>query len=308
MEISIKKLLLQKFHYSNSELLQNIYNKLSNNKLSKGILVKYSYKLNFEYQFGGKKYNMELDDNKVYEYHIDEVTPLDNNQKMINFLNISEMQEDCACIIYDTKSSNTNVMWIEGILNNEDCIICSDKKHKYKVGDILMQIIIELAKSSSKFTHIKTIELSDTSIKKCYCIGLELKYLRTITHGIPYYAKYGFRPIHEYDYDVYKYNKQLYKKNILLNNDDIIELIKKSKISENEYKIYTKYFKNYIYETKLINPKILLIDMLNLIKSISDNEKNKYICLFINSIYKHIYRLIGYKEYNDKLWRLHIRE
>lgn len=42
------------------------------------------------------------------------------------------------------------------------------------------------------FSICENIQLADASKKQCYNIGLKLIYLRTMTHGIPYYAKFGF--------------------------------------------------------------------------------------------------------------------
>ena len=194
MEISITKTVLNKFnYYSNPELTQNIFNYLHWNKInSKGIIKRTTNKINLFNQIGGAIRQITLKDGKTYEYHLDEITPVDDEYNRLCFLNVDETSDYCACLLYNTKKSSKTTLRIEGIFNGEDCIECLDKKHKYKVGNILMLIILELVKTHKIFSHITEIELSDTSIIKCYDIGLQLKYLKTITDGIPFYAKYGF--------------------------------------------------------------------------------------------------------------------
>lgn len=96
----------------------------------------------------------------------------------------------------------------------EDCIACDDKKHKFKIRDIMMQVFLSLIKTNKEFSHITNIVLQDNSTKKCFGYGIQLKYLRTITDGIPYYAKYNFRPEYLEDKEVFRYNRNLYKSNV----------------------------------------------------------------------------------------------
>ena len=125
--------------------------------------------------------------------------------------------------------------------HDTDCLKSEDNNHVYKVGDILMQIIIKLLKVEEIFNHIKQIEVSEEK-KKCYDIGIELLYLRTMTCGIPYYAKFGFRPNNESDYEVFRHNRNNYKLNKNINNDELIVIIENSK--KNSIKEHMKYMKN----------------------------------------------------------------
>ena len=310
MEVWIIRTVYSKFNYINSELIQNIMNHLNfNNYVGKGILTRKTYPINLLQQVGGVKKEIKLKDGYNYEYHIDEIIPIDDKNNRICFFNIEESHDNCACLLYNTKKSGKTILRIEGIFNGEDCIRCVDKKHKYKVGNILMQIIIELVKSSKEFSHITEIELSDTSIKKYNGFGLQLKYLRTITHGEPYYAKYGFRPNSEYDIDIFRFNRSNYRLNKKILNKELFEIITDAKLDKQTNEVYKKYLYNYIKSNNEIDPKIYLTELINLInyKNITENEK-KYIWNFVYSIYQNLYNKLGYKNYRDKIWILQFKK
>ena len=310
MTVWIRKTVYSKFNYINSELIQNIMNYLNfNNYAGKGILTRKTYPINLLQQVGGVKKEIKLKDGYNYEYHIDEIIQIDDKNNRICFFNIEESHDNCACLLYNTKKSGKTILRIEGIFNGEDCIKCVDKKHKYKVGNILMQIIIELVKSSKEFSHITEIELSDTSIKKYNGFGLQLKYLRTITHGEPYYAKYGFRPNSEYDIDIFRFNRSNYRLNKIILNKELFKIITDAKLDKQTNEVYKKYLYNYIKSNNEIDPKIYLTELINLInyKNITENEK-KYIWNFVYSIYQNLYDKLGYKNYRDKIWILQIKK
>lgn len=332
MEISISKFLFKNINYKNKLEIQNILNVIHKNlKTSKAYLTKETHKLNFKSQHGGKKYEILLADNKTYEYHLSTIEPVDNNHKMMHFINLNEDfdsrkqsshfcgQEDCLFLIYDTVESGKNTLIIQGITNRDDCIKCKDdcikckdESHVYKTGDILMQILFKLINKSSKFSHIKVIKLSDISKKMCYNVGIELKYLRTITHGIPYYAKYGFRPATKYDQDVFKHNRNLFDKNKFVDSSVVLKLIEdnKNKFGINIYNdVYKKYFYTYLLQHENINTVDFITNIISLteLKDITKKEK-KGICKFLHSIYKDLYKIIGYREYNEDKWYLRIRE
>jgi hypothetical protein len=182
-----------------------------------------------------------------------------------------------------------------------------------------MLIILKLINESSIFSHIKQIELSDTSQLNCHNIGLQLKYLKTITEGIPFYAKYGFRPMSNYDLDIFRFNRENYKLNKQITNNQIFQIITEIKLEQDIYQIYKKYFYPYIASNNIINPKIFLNDMIEFVKiNNSDNSDNlnnpnnlsfdtsKLICNFISKIYKKIFFILGYKDYDSNIWILNI--
>ena len=53
----------------------------------------------------------------------------------------------------------------------------------------------------------------------------------------------------------------------------------------------------------MIDARKMLIEIISLIDNdkIDRNDK-KYLCKIINYIYKDIYKILGYKEYNNNLW------
>jgi len=308
MEVSIAKTVYSKFRgIQFTDVTQNIFEILQSHgiKTKSGLITHTKGKLSFKSQVGGKKQIIKLKDGKTYEYHIDTIVPYDDTKKQISFLNLTETDENCVFLFFDTQNSKENTLYIQSISNQDDCIKCEDKNHVYKVGDILMQIIIQLVKENKLFSHIKQIELTDISKKMCYGIGIELIYLRTITHGIPFYAKYGFRPEDEVDYEIFKYNRNNYKLNKTITNTELFKVIKHSKVNHNNS--YKKYFYDYIKNNNIINPKILLIEMIKLLNNTNDTTEKKEICNFVQAIYKDIYKILGYKDYRNKIWILKIR-
>jgi hypothetical protein len=51
---------------------------------------------------------------------------------------------------------------------------CEDNNKKIKAGDTMIQILLKTLEINKKFAHIKKLELSDTSKKSCYDVGIEL--------------------------------------------------------------------------------------------------------------------------------------
>jgi len=189
--------------------------------------------------------------------------------------------------------------------------------NKYKSGDILIQILFSLIKTNKEFAHIKTIELQDNSMKKCYGIGIQLKYLRTITDGVPYYAKYNIRPQNKSDYKIFTQNRELHKKNIILKNSIIKDIFNSSKElkNKNSYKIYKKYFEDNLNKNPDINPdinpaiylrKLIDLENTNLTYKLTNEEKAS-ICELVSYSIKRIYFACGYMDYNIDLWVLKIR-
>jgi hypothetical protein len=313
MEVSIIKTVYSKFDYKYNELIQNIINHLNfNNYAGKGILTRKTYPIHLLEQVGGVKKEIKLKDGYTYEYHIDEIIPIDSKNNRLCFVNIDESQDYCACLLYNTKKSGKTVLRIEGIFNGEDCIKCTDKNNKYKVGNILMQVILDIVKTKKEFEHITEIQLQDTSIKKCYGIGIKLKYLRTITHGEPYYAKYGFRPQTKLDYKTYKYNKELYKKGVHINSSIIKDIFILSKeLKKSVYKAYKKYIEASLSKANDIDPAILLkrlIELENMKKPFElSNEEKSSICELVSFTVKNIYLACGYKDYELDLWTLQLK-
>lgn len=339
-EISITHFIYDKIHYSNEPVIYEILDLIFDNNKSKsgGYLVsKFKEKLHFYNQYGGTSsslHHITLKDNKTYEYHISKIIPFENNKKQIHFLNIDEDYDDCAFLIFDNDKNTRGLLKIQGIFGREyinfiGCIKSIDENHKYKTGDILMQIILNLVHTRKPFRHIKQIQLSDKSKKKCYDLSLELKFLRTITHGKPYYAKFGFRPLNEYDYNIYKKNYKNFKLDKTISNTQLKNIIdsKITLMTKDAYKIYLKYFSNYVESNCSIDPKLFLSSIITLLdtsiipniqeKDIKNNifvgkkllqRKNEMslVAKFVSSIYKDIYHELGYLDYAESIWTLYI--
>ena len=208
-------------------------------------------------------------------------------------------------MLYSSKSSGNTTLRIEGIFNDNECVKCvkyvkcENPTYKFKLGNILMLIILKLVTKSSVFSHIKQIEITDTS---------ELKYLKTITRGIPFYAKYGFRPSSNYDLDIFRFNRDNHKLNKQITNKQLFQIIIEIKLEQNIYQIYKKYFFQYITNTSIIDPKIFLNNMIKFVKSNNlSNDTAKLIYNFISKIYKKIYFILGYKEYDSNIWILNVK-
>ena len=298
------------------QTIHNFYMNISDHKIgAKGILTtqrgKFTLKNNILY--GGKEKKIETIEGTQYEYIIDDIIPHTTETKMISFINIDGLNENCAVLISDNKNDGSKVI-LNGIMNDEDCIKCLDPTKKYKTGNILMQIIIKYIKKSEKLSHIKRIELQDVSIKRCFNIGIRLIYLKMMTDGETYYSKFGFKPkkVDEdeemTDYKIFKYNKKIFKTNRNLTNIEIIDVINNSKLKKDSTLFYEKVLKLHLKENTIIDTSMFMKKIVNLAfdEKISV-EQRKAICNFIHSIYKNLYIKIGYKKYENDLWILNLK-
>lgn len=305
-----------------TEIRQNIIMYMEKYNIGNyGILTKTKHKLTFKNQAGGTTYNINLKNGKTYYYNINNIEPISKTKYNIKFITFDDINE-CACLTFGKKESGNTVLRIDGIKSFDNCILCEDENIKFKTGDILMQIIIELVENNPEFSHIDKIELADSSQKQCYDISLKLIYLRTMTHGIPYYAKFGFRPVLKTDYeDVFVYNRNNFKLNKTMTKDELFNIIKKNKknMSDKTYESYQKYIKKHILNNENINPIMLITQTIKIIDNSIAENKNKNIkiiddkvelsglCDFIKKIYIDIYKFLGYQNYNENLWILQIK-
>lgn len=305
-----------------TEIRQNIYRYMENNNISnKGILTTTKHKLKFLNQIGGEIYEIKLKDKKVFYYNIDDVESVGKTKYKLKFITFDNINE-CACLTFGKKENKNTILRIDGIKSFENCIICEDNKNEFKSGDILMQVILELVKNNQEFSHIDKIELADSSQKSCYDIGLKLIYLRTMTHGIPYYAKFGFRPVLKTQYDdVFVFNRNNFKLNKTMSKNDLLSIINKNKVnmSDATFNAYEKYIKKHILNNERINPVIFITQTIKIVdNSIAENKNNKIkiiedknelkgLCDFIRKIYIDVYKFLGYKTYDDNLWILNIK-
>ena len=321
-EISITRTIHEYFDdIEETEIRQNIIMYMEKYNIgNKGISTKTKHKLKFKNQIGGEPYEIELKDRKTYYYNINDIESIAKSKYKMLFMTFDDINE-CACLTFGKKESGNTVLRIDGIKSFDNCILCEDENLKFKSGDILMQIIIELVKNNPEFSHINKIELADSSQKQCYDIGLKLIYLRTMTHGIPYYAKFGFRPVLKTDYeDVFVYNRNNFKLNKTMTRDELLNIIKRNKknMSDKTYETYEKYIKKHILNNEIINPIMFMTQTIKIVDNSIAENKNRNIkiiydkveldglCDFIRKIYIDIYKFLGYKNYNENLWVVHL--
>jgi hypothetical protein len=322
MEIRVMQFLYSKIHptFAYSQEMHNINTSIREFKIgARATLTREKGKIilkNRNKQIGGEIKETEIEGTK-YEYNAEIGIPHMTDQKILLFLNITGTNENCALIMYDTIKSDGSTAILHGIMNDEDCIKCLDSNKKYKTGNILMQIVIKYIKNSKNLSHIKRIELDDASVKKCFDYGIRLIYLKMITHGETYYSKFGFKPKkvdEDYnendemtDYKIFKYNKKIFKTNRNLTNIEIIDVINNSELKKNSLLFYEKVLKLYLEENTIIDTSIFMKKIVNLAFDKNLNiDKKKPICNFINSIYKKLYKKIGYKKYESNIWALNV--
>jgi hypothetical protein len=230
-----------------------ITNKKSNNKLI----------LSNQKQKGGKIKEITID-NTTYTYDIEYGESIDQNfsNYEVQFVTINDYKTKCAVILINKNTKEAN---IQSVANYNDCIICSDDKIKYKVGDILMQIMLYQCK---KF-NIKKVSLEDNSKKYFTGASIELIYFRTMTQGLPYYVKFGFKSL--YSQLIIRSNNYNFKTDPKLLKDTIIDLFKNTvDISKNKtlYKIFTKTLEKF-------NDEISIKKYLNYLFNLAEIEEKQ---------------------------------
>ena len=309
--ISITNMIYKKFPYKTSaKEIQTISDYKNKHKMgNKGTLIKEIIPVQFMIQEGGKTSKIEMD-GEIYEYYTEKITPETNDKRRICFM-ANTYSYDCLCFLFGTKDSEDTMMEIQSLLNSSECVKVLNHNKKIKSGDTMMKILLKVIKHNKEFEHIKSIELSDVSKKQCYDIGLELIYLRTMTYGIPYYAKFGFRPKNLDDYDNFKANREKFKLSPTISSKDLFKIINDNKkyMDNGTYEIYKKHIYPHIKILEQIDPKIFfseLIESVDIFLEKKEYEKNNIfvnrrklnkeemrgLCDFTRLIYKKVYRYI----------------
>lgn len=143
-----------------------------------------------------------------------------------------------------------------------------------------------------------------------------------MTHGTPYYSKFGFRPVLKTDYkDVFVYNKKNFELNKTMTIDELLNIIhkKKKNMSETTYNTYKKYIEKRILSNEKLNPILFISQTIKIVVNSMLEEKNKKIkiiedkkelgalCDFVSKIYIDIYKFLGYRDYEENLWELMVK-
>ncbi len=200
----------------------------------------------------------------------------------IYYFNMDIKSFKCSIIQINKKKKEA---FITGLSNYDACIMCKDKTYEYKKGEILMKIMIELCVKK----NIKNIKLTDNS--KIDCKGLndkfELIIFRTMTHGEPYYIKFGFLPETEKNIKIYENNKKLFK-TLIFDRDKIITILNNNidNINNND----TKFIIKQIKQSKLYK-------LQHFVKYIYDHYP-----IILHDIYMELYNISGYKPYSSKIF------
>ena len=210
-------------------------------------------KLIFKYQDGGKikSYNFE---NNNYYYNVEYAKSKDNSINEVYLITINDGTTGCGLILIDNKMNQAN---IQSVADYSDCIKCDNPNIKYKVGAIMIHIMIEECKK----LNVKKITLEDNSKKYFSGSSIELIYYRTIAQGTPYYSKFGFKhttPLKvRNNQNNWLTNPTITKNKIkkIFNKDikDIEDNEVNSKIIKLFYKIVDKYTDNIIVSDFVIN-------------------------------------------------------
>ena len=316
MIVNIRKFIYEKIENheddrienTNYKALRRIYDFIGDYKLGiNGKFTTFSETVNFKKQVGGNAFSIKLKDNKTYIYYLDKITSLNkkNTQHELCFLNLDENNE-YLCFTFHTKETSITTLIIKDLIiyDKVKYIECDDPEHKFKPGDILVQILIELVKTNNAFSHIKIIETQDNSVKRYQGIGIQLKYMRTITDEIPYYAKFGFRPKNRTDNSIYEHNKKKITGSLeKINNIKFDNLF--FKIKENNKELYNFYkitYCDFIMNNKQIEFILFIRKMIDMDKEKKISKGNKKMtCELVANIVKPLYKLLGYKEYDDDL-------
>ena len=279
-------------------LKENQINYLNYIKNSK---IPLKYKNNFiGGNFSGKaKFSI----NSEYITNIDEYYDKDDDtKKYINFIKINaikdtsgdyETNDHCAILIIDTKRKNAS---IQSLNNYKDCLQCKIGDSEFKIGDVLMRIILSICKNEK----IEQISLSDMSYFLCNGHKIPLMQLRTLTKGEPYYCKFGFKPKYDEDIEIWKNNKKIF-----LEKPSITKKELKKILMEREYDENNSYDKKILYHiNNIILPKLqddnIISDVIKMIMEC----KSDISCHMLNVIYMILYHKICYKEYKNKTFIL----
>ena len=155
------------------------------------------------------------------------------------------------------------------------------------LGTLMITIMIKLCEQEK----VKQIKLHDNSYITCDGGGnMQLKYLHTLTTGVPWYSKFSFVPESKAHLQIFKYNYNKMK-DYLTSDLDIEHIFKKSIDIEKEEKSIA----DEIVKLFKANSSYKLHDI---IREISKNSKY---CNVFSKIYERIYDELKLKKYSGNL-------
>jgi hypothetical protein len=155
------------------------------------------------------------------------------------------------------------------------------------------------------YKNVNKIELKDNSYLECGNEKIPLIYLRTITHGRPYYTKFDFLPVnhnkknedkyHKNEIQIYYDNIKLFKTDPKINVDKLIKILNYKKFDNVKDKNMIDYINNDI----LHNLKDENISIRNFVGNLIKNKK-KMSCYLLKHILMILYDKCGYVDYKYK--------
>lgn len=253
-----------------------------------------------------------------------DATDIKGKTHTIKFVSLDDMNESsigCATLNFDYDKKTA---FIQSIGDYASCVFCPTADLNFKVGQILMMMIITLCNEKKKL--IDKIELTDISKFNCfntynkkdeYIINskykmhdnLDLMIISTLLKGYPYYYKYGFMPKNKEDNLILKHNNKIFEKKIKVKTLNLKNYIKKNLseikiINKKDYDKYIEIIDKFIigkideYNNKPVDKFIHAILNTN-----PDNIDDKIVlCNIIISFYKKIFNDMGYKIFKDKVF------
>ncbi len=316
--IYLYKMIIQKIiknTIDNPKIQSDFLDDISKIRIKKFITTSINKKkLKFISQNGGDIKNIMINNNE-YFYNIETaIANDDNNEEYILNLITIDGYSGCGTILYNVKNKKAI---ITSVSNIKECIFTKNLDIKYKVGDILMQILIYKCKK----LKMKSIELTDNSNYPFTGGGIKLSLFRTITKGEPYYSKFGFK--NKYEPEIIENNKKIFRENPKLNVNQLLKIIEQNIDKKNKYyndaiiilnKISNKVqnniihigaFANYIFVKALGEEKIIENIRQENIKNTKNNVLliNKY-SYILNKIMTSLYIKSGYKILNSEKYIL----
>lgn len=235
-------------------------------------------------------------DNNIYSYLVERYKPHgDDKNTIIDIVSIHKKNYNdelgiCGSIQID---KDTKIATIISLGNDTICVKLKKGNNIFKFGDIVFQIMLDICKKEG----IVQINLTDNSYRKCSDKILNLDILKTLTHGITHYMKYGFKLKKKSNMIKYEYNKKIFSTDPEITKLDLMNLIYQSNCCS-EKKIYLFQIIDNIDNNN--------ISIKNFVKFITNDLEDKEYCQLIYDIYEELYEKAGYKVYINKDYYLNI--
>ena len=282
---------LTELYKNDLSLSSKIFQMLNDIKTDFEIVSKSSNKnLIFVNQNGGQITSHVVNKTKYY-YNVEYAKPIDKkfSNNTVYLLTVNEGTYGCGLILINNDTHEAN---IQSVSDYGDCIVCDEQQpDKYKVGAVLMQIIIHECEK----LKIRKITLEDNSKKNFTGSSIELIYYRTMAQGTPYYTKFGFKNISPL---IVRNNEKVWKTNPTLEKNKLVEILEKniSKKEKNLVELFNKILNKYKDNIGVSDILINLFDKaINKEKEITEKRNNGETINFINTYAKILYLILKKK-------------